>query len=144
MSKMIFRWDTQSHFDSKSFVADDYQLKSNETFVAVPDGQNQPSTWTGSSWREATEEEHAAYLAEKAQNLGMPSPQEPSGQDTALAGLLKDVATIKTNSKSQDQLNSSIMKQLADQKVAQDKVNATVLKQLATLTTTNKQPVTQQ
>lgn len=129
---------------SSDVVADDYQLKDNETFED-PSGKLSPAklTATGGPWIDATEEENQAYM-EAHQYPGALQPQEPSGQDVALAGLLKDMAAIKTDSKSQDQLNASIMRQLANQKVAQDKVNATVLKQLAALTTANKQPVTQQ
>lgn len=149
--KAVYRADAVTHtFTSSDVVADDYQLKDNETFED-PSGKRSPAklTATGGSWIDATEEEHKAYMEAmqkewESRYPQMQVPQEPSGQDVALAGLLKDVATIKTDSKSQDQLNASIMKQLADQKVAQDKVNATVLKQLATLTTANKQPVTQQ
>ena len=135
---------------SSDVVADDYQLKDNETFED-PSGKLSPAklTATGGPWIDATEEEHQAYMeaqqeAWAAQHPNMLTPQEPSGQDVALAGLLKDMAAIKTDSKSQDQLNASVMKQMADQKVAQDKINATILKQLATLTAANKQTATVQ
>lgn len=149
--KGLYRADAVNRtFVSSDVVADDYQLKDNETFED-PSGKLSPAklTATGGPWIDATEEEHKAYMeaqrkAWAAQNPGALQPQGPSGQDVALAGLLKDMAAIKTDSKSQDQLNASVMRQLADQKVAQDKVNATVLKQLAALTTANKQPVTQQ
>jgi hypothetical protein len=149
--KGLYRADAVNRtFVSSDVVADDYQLKDNETFED-PSGKRSPAklTATGGPWIDATEEEHKAYMealqkAWEAQNPGALQPQGPSGQDVALAGLLKDMAAIKTDSKSQDQLNASVMRQLADQKVAQDKVNATVLKQLAALTTANKQSVTQQ
>ncbi|MBD8048524.1 hypothetical protein, partial [Clostridium faecium] len=63
-------------FVSSDVVADDYQLKDNETFED-PSGKLSPAklTATGGPWIDATEEEHQAYMeaqrkAWAAQNPG--------------------------------------------------------------------------
>lgn len=106
-----------------------YVLQANETFTKPKDGLYDPQ-WNGSDWVGISAEEY--YKQHPVE------PAKPSAQQTVMAGLLKDVATIKTDSKSQDALNANVMKQLADQKVAQAKVNATILKQLAEIKTANK------
>lgn len=106
-----------------------YTLQPNETFTKPADGLYEPS-WNGSTWIGISE---AEYLKKHPVELA-----KPTAQQTAMAGLLKDMSAIKVDSKSQDTLNANVMKQLADQKLEQAKVNATILKQLADLKNTNK------
>lgn len=101
-----------------------YVLQANETFTKPADGLYEPK-WNGSTWVGISAEEY--YKKHPIE------PAKPTPQQTAMAGLLKDMAAVKTDSKSQDTLNAALMKQLADQKVEQAKVNATILKQLADL-----------
>lgn len=66
---------------SSDVVADDYQLKDNETFED-PSGKLSPAklTATGGPWIDATEEEHKAYMEalQKAWAAQYPMATQPS------------------------------------------------------------------
>lgn len=126
---LTYEIKTDKHLGAITRRPAGYVLQSNETFTKPKDGLYDP-TWNGSDWVGISAEEY--YKQHPVE------PAKPTAQQTAMAGLLKDVATIKTDSKSQDVLNANVMKQLADQKIEQAKVNATILKQLAEIKTTNK------
>ena len=106
-----------------------YTLQANETFTKPADGLYEP-TWNGSTWVGISAEE---YLKKHPVE-----PAKPTTQQTAMAGLLKDMSVIKIDSKLQDTLNANVMKAMAQQKLEQAKVNATILKQLADLKNANK------
>ena len=106
-----------------------YVLQANETFTKPADGLYEP-TWNGSTWVGISAEE---YLKKHPVE-----PAKPTTQQTAMAGLLKDMSVIKIDSKLQDTLNANVMKAMAQQKLEQAKVNATILKQLADLKNANK------
>ena len=105
-----------------------YVLQSNETFTKPEDGLYEPK-WNGTTWVGITAEEY--YKKHPIE------PAKPSQSQKLLADLMKDVATVKIDNKTQDTLNASVMKELASQKIEQAKVNATILKQLAAIKTTN-------
>lgn len=105
-----------------------YTPATNETLVKPADGLYDP-TWNGSAWVGISEEEY--YKKHPIE------PAKPSQSQQLLANLMKDVAAVKVDSKTQDTLNASVMKELASQKLEQAKVNATILKQLAAIKTTN-------
>lgn len=105
-----------------------YTPATNETLVKPADGLYDP-TWNGSAWVGITAEEY--YKKHPIE------PAKPSQSQQLLADLMKDVATVKIDNKTQDTLNASVMKGLASQKIEQAKVNATILKQLAVIKTTN-------
>lgn len=105
-----------------------YTLQANETLVKPADGLYDP-TWNGSAW--------VSIAAEEYYKKHPIEPAKPSQSQQLLADLLKDVAAVKVDNKTQYTLNASVMKELASQKLEQAKVNATILKQLATIKTTN-------
>ena len=108
----------------------DYKLSDGETFVQPTDGLYEPirfdlaaQTWTG-----ATQQEWEAAHPD-------PAPT-PTAQQKAMAGVLKDLASVKQDGQSQDQLNANLMKQVAQLSIAdkaKDKVNAQLLKDVAGL-----------
>ena len=106
-----------------------YVLQANETFTKPADGLYEPK-WNGSTWVGISAEE---YLKKHPVE-----PAKPTTQQTAMAGLLKDMSVIKIDSKLQDTLNANVMKAMAQQKLEQAKVNATILKQLVDLKNANK------
>lgn len=100
--KGLYRADAVNRtFVSSDVVADDYQLKDNETFED-PSGKLSPAklTATGGPWIDATEEEHQAYMeaqrkAWAAQNPGALQPQEPDKGDQALNLLGQQLAKVE-------------------------------------------------
>lgn len=80
---------------SSDVVADDYQLKDNETFED-PSGKLSPAklTATGGPWIDATEEENQAYM-EAHQYPGALQPQEPDKGDQALNLLGQQLAQVE-------------------------------------------------
>ena len=100
--KGLYRADAVNRtFVSSDVVADDYQLKDNETFED-PSGKMSPAklTATGGPWIDATEEEHQAYMeaqrkAWAAQYPGALQPQEPDKGDQALNLLGQQLAKVE-------------------------------------------------
>lgn len=100
--KGLYRADAVNRtFVSSDVVADDYQLKDNETFED-PSGKLSPAklTATGGPWIDATEEEHQAYMeaqrkAWAAQYPGALQPQEPDKGDQALNLLGQQLAQVQ-------------------------------------------------
>ena len=100
--KGLYRADAVNRtFVSSDVVADDYQLKDNETFED-PSGKMSPTklTATGGPWIDATEEEHQAYMeaqrkAWAAQYPGALQPQEPDKGDQALNLLGQQLAKVE-------------------------------------------------
>lgn len=104
---------------SSDVVADDYQLKDNETFED-PSGKLSPAklTATGGPWIGATEEEHQAYMeaqrkAWAAQYPGALQPQEPDKGDQALAALGQQVGQMMVTDAKRDQAVQALGQQLA-------------------------------
>lgn len=99
MSKVVWMADSAMHFVSaKTDQPDDYELKPNETFVqpinSDGSGMLKPATLLGQGqgWREATAEEHEAYL--KAQAAKNPSqPSSPSAEQQMINVLGKQQMT---------------------------------------------------
>lgn len=92
--KGLYRADAVNRtFVSSDVVADDYQLKDNETFED-PSGKLSPAklTATGGPWIDATEEEHKAWAA---QNPGALQPQGPDKGDQALNLLGQQLAQVQ-------------------------------------------------
>lgn len=100
--KGLYRADAVNRtFVSSDVVADDYQLKDNETFED-PSGKPSPAklTATGGPWIDATEEEHQAYMeaqrkAWAAQYPGALQPQEPDKGDQELNLLGQQLAQVE-------------------------------------------------
>lgn len=115
---------------STKLVDSNHQLKAGETFIRPQDGLLWPiyfsiekQTWIGTPKKDWV-------------NPRQEAPLGPNAQQRAMAGLMKDVATLKTESQddSQDKLNAGLMKQIAQLKLdnaSQIQVNANLLKQMA-------------
>lgn len=115
---------------STKLVDSNHQLKAGETFIRPQDGLLWPiyfsiekQTWIGTPEKDWV-------------NPRQEAPLGPNAQQRAMAGLMKDVATLKTESQddSQDKLNAGLMKQIAQLKLdnaSQSQVNANLLKQMA-------------
>lgn len=96
MTKAVYMYDGNKQFTSTKVVEDDYQMSGNETFVAVPDGQYQPSTWNGTTWigaDKATWQAHqdtqtASYLA------AHPELTTPSSEQLMINALGQQVASL--------------------------------------------------
>lgn len=132
--KGLYRADAVNRtFVSSDVVADDYQLKDNETFED-PSGKLSPAklTATGGPWIDATEEEHQAYMeaqrkAWAAQYPGALQPQGPDKGDQALNLLgqqqAKSQATVATLEKKVDTLTQAVG--ILGQQIAQAQKPAT-------------------
>lgn len=87
--KAVYRADAANHiFVSSDLVPDDYVLKANETFEN-PSGKQTPAKLSGTTWLDATQEEHDAYLAQMQaeylrQHPEVSQPAEPDKGEQAL------------------------------------------------------------
>lgn len=104
--KTVFKYDTNNIFSGTVLVPDNYQLAGNETFMQLPQPNLMPIRWTGSTWVNATQDEHDAYQQKMSQNTGnsQPTSQQKlnaqllsadASQKNINAGLIKDIADIK-------------------------------------------------
>lgn len=117
--KGLYRADAVNRtFVSSDVVADDYQLKDNETFED-PSGKLSPAklTATGGPWIDATEEEHQAYMDAMQQDYLRQHPEasqpaEPDKGDQALNLLgqqqAKSQADVATLEKKVDTLTQAV------------------------------------
>lgn len=128
MSKVVWFADSNMHFVSaKTDLPDDYQLKSNETFVEPinQDGSGMlaPATLLGQGqgWRAATSEERAAYLkAQAAKNHSQPAG--PSAEQQMIATLGQQQAKTDANVKQMQQMIAMLGSQMASSD-AKEKAN---------------------
>lgn len=125
----VYDKETKLFLHPRLLADDDNTIIENSTEVPVPDGLWGKIKWTGQGWIGQTREEYEASLPKR--------DVEPTAQQKVLASVMKDVSAIKVDNKTQDTLNASLMKQLADQKVEQAKINASLLKEIASLKTAN-------
>ena len=115
MTKAVYMYDDNNQFTNTKLVEDDYQISGNETFIAVPDGQYQPSKFTGTkwvgndqdTWQAAQDAQTAAYL--KAHPELAP---KPSVTDQGLAAL---ALTVAQNKADQDVANAQLLLAAAQQ-----------------------------
>ena len=98
--KAVYRADARTHiFVSSDLVADDYVLKANETFEN-PSGKVMPAKLSGTTWLDATQEEHDAYLAEMQeeylrQHPEANQPAKPDKGEQALNLLGQQIAQMQ-------------------------------------------------
>ena len=102
MTKAVYMYDDNNQFTNTKLVEDDYQISDNETFIAVPDGQYQPSKFTGTKWVGTDQAvwqaaQEAARKAELAKN-----PKQPTATDKLLADLMLKQAQ-------QDKINETLL-----------------------------------
>ncbi|WP_323074715.1 hypothetical protein [Limosilactobacillus reuteri] len=103
--KGIYRANAATQrFISSDVVADDYVLQANETFEN-PTGKLEPAKLVGTSWQDATQEEHEAWI--KAQQAELPNiPTEPSADSQAMNALGLQVAVLtKQNQQMRESIN---------------------------------------
>ena len=112
MAKTIYRWDVNMYLTATDSVADDYKLQPNETTTAPDKIEKSTVKWAGSSWRQLTDEEDAAYI--KAHLGPAPISSQPAddkgnealnllGQQQA-----KSQATVATLEKKVDTLTQAV------------------------------------
>lgn len=90
--KTIYRANsTTKQFASSDIVDDDYVLQANETFED-PSGKQEPAKLVGTSWQDATQEEHEAWV--KSQQAAFQLNAGPSQADKAMNTLGLQIAKI--------------------------------------------------
>lgn len=113
MTKVLYIYDPTQHDYHANIVADDYVLKTNETFTqpvgADGDGIKLPVSFDGTQWIEATDDEHKAYLTA---NTDPNAPIGPSDTDKAIAALTLQLAQNKAD---QDAANAQLLLATAKQ-----------------------------
>lgn len=128
----VYSWDASDmRFQTIKMVPDNYTLQANETFTKPTDGLYDPK-WNGSAWVGISAEEYYKQHPVKV---------TPDATQTAVASMLKQVATMKASTASQTTLNTDTLKNLATMKVqlaSQQKINAQLMKDIASLKTANK------
>lgn len=98
--KAVYRADAQTHiFVSSDIVSDDYVLKANETFEN-PTGKSEPAKLSGTTWLDATQAEHQAYLDAMQQDYLRQHPEasqpaEPDKSDQAVNLLGQQIAKMQ-------------------------------------------------
>ena len=122
MAKTIYRWDMDMYLTATDSVADDYKLQPNETTTAPDKIEKSTVKWQGSSWRQLTGEEDAAYI--KA-HLG-PAPISSQPADTkgteALGALGKQVGQLVIDNQKNTQAVQALGAQIAGL-IAKDTTN---------------------
>lgn len=107
--KGIYYADPTTHeFTHSDIVEDDYQLQANETFEN-PTGKREPAKLVGTSWQDATEEEHAAWVKQQEADFKRlhpdTTPAGPTAGKQALNALGLQVASLTAENK---QLKQSV------------------------------------
>ena len=119
--KAVYRADAVTHFQIGSdVVPDDYQLQANETFEN-PTGKRTPAKLTPAGWVDATEEEYAAYMARRQQEMQSwitkvtASPNQPADDKgtEALGALGKQVGQLVIDNQKNAQALQALGAQVA-------------------------------
>lgn len=98
--KAVYRADAVNHiFVSSDLVPDDYVLKANETFEN-PSGKVTPAKLSGTTWLDATSEEHQEYLDQMqkdflAQHPEAVQPAQSDKSDQAVNLLGQQIAKMQ-------------------------------------------------
>lgn len=98
--KAVYRADAVNHvFVSSDLVPDDYVLQANESFEN-PSGKVTPAKLSGTTWLDATSEEHQEYLDQMqkdflAQHPEASQPTEPDKGDQAVNLLGQQIAKMQ-------------------------------------------------
>ena len=98
--KAVYRDDTVNHFFvSSDLVPDDYVLQTNESFEN-PSGKVTPAKLSGTTWLDATPEEHQAYLDQMqkdflAQHPEAVQPAQSDKSDQAVNLLGQQIAKMQ-------------------------------------------------
>ena len=97
MSKTVYSWDNDNHFDSIKIVDDDYELAANETFDKPEDGLYEPITRTNNKWVGTSKEEWEANQPKV--------DVKPTAQQQANAQMSLQLAQLMKKVGDQDKLN---------------------------------------
>lgn len=113
--KGIYRANaTTQRFSSSGIVADDYVLQANETFEN-PTGKLEPAKLVGTTWQDATPEEHEAWI--RAQQASLPKIDNgPTAQDKLNALITKQFAQLVQSNKEQATINARLTLDIANLK----------------------------
>lgn len=105
--KTIYRANsTTKRFASSDIVDDDYVLQANETFED-PSGKQEPAKLVGTSWQDATQEEHEAWV--KAQQAALPIvDNKPTDQQKRDAQTQIQLAQLMQQNKEQATFNAKL------------------------------------
>lgn len=105
--KTIYRANsTTKHFTSSDIVADGYVLQVNETFED-PSGKREPAKLVGTSWQDATPEEHEAWV--KSQQAALPIvDNKPTDQQKRDAQTQIKLAQLMQQNKEQATFNAKL------------------------------------
>lgn len=116
--KNIYMFDSTGLFTGFKTVADDYQPTTGETVVAIPQPNVMPVKWTGSAWKNATDEEAVAYQKQLAVGHPAPpvAPTGPSEDAQAVNSLGLQLAQIQATQAAQAQAINALGLQIASQK----------------------------
>lgn len=112
--KAVYRADARTHiFVSSDLVPDDYVLKVNESFEN-PTGKETPAKLSGTTWLDATQQEHDAYMAEMQeeylrQHPEANQPAEPDKGDQALNILGQQIAQMQASQVKMQQQQAIMM-----------------------------------
>ena len=104
MSKAVYTWDSNNHFNASKLVDDDYELKDNETFTKPEDGLY-AATWNGSAWVGTPKETWEANQPK--------IDVQPSAQQKLNATLTTQMAQLMADNKKQQQINAQLTLQNA-------------------------------
>lgn len=124
----VYQWNEDKVFVGIRMKGVDEPLRDNETLVKPEDGLYTPIKWDGSTWVGTPKEVWEANQSKVE--------VKPTAQQTAMASLMKDVASMKTSDQTQNSLNASVMKDLAQAKIQlqqQAQINASLMKDIADL-----------
>lgn len=122
MAKTIYRWDVNMYLTATDSVADDYKLQPNETTTAPDKIEKSTVKWAGSSWRQLTDEEDAAYI--KAHQAPAPISSQPVDDKgaEALGALGKQVGQLVIDNQKNTQAVQALGAQIAGL-IAKDTTN---------------------
>lgn len=119
MTKAVYMYDENNQFTNTKLVEDDYQISGSETFIAVPDGQYQPSKFTGTKW------------------VGTDQAVWQSAQDAKQAELLKEHPELAPKPSSEQLMINALGQQVASLTVRLAQANATSTAPASDATITN-------
>ena len=109
MTKAVYMYDDNNQFTNTKLVEDDYQISGNETFIAVPDGQYQPSKFTGTKWVGTDQAVWQAAQDAKQAELLKEHPELAPKQSVTDQELAALALTVATNKMQQDQTNAQLL-----------------------------------
>lgn len=110
--KGIYYADPTTHeFTHSDIVDDDYQLQANETFEN-PTGKREPAKLVGTSWQDATEEEHAAWVKQQEEDFQRLHPNLAPAGPTAEQQMINALGKTQMTQGTQIDANKADINQM--------------------------------